>query len=362
MNNIILNYLLKNFFKCFLIITLTFYCFGIILNLFEEVEFFKYTKVNILTPLLLTCIFVPSLIIKLLPFIIFISSVWYMVKIRNNKELLTLKVYGYSNIKIFFILASTSFLLGWIILFLVNPMTSSLIKYYEKTKSNYARDIDHLVSFNNNGLWIKEYNESNDRVITAFKLENYTLSNLEIFEFDKNYKLLKKINSETANIKTKEWILKKVKLTSFKNGLYEEVLLDEYKVDSNYNYNKLVNLFNNSDTFSFVEILLDFKSMLNKGYNEEFLKQSLHSMMVLPFYLFVMTALASILTLHTMKNSQNLNFIIIGLIFCVIIYYFKDLSLALGKTDRIPLILSIWSPIIALSVFTLIGVIQINEK
>ena len=25
-----------------------------------------------------------------------------------------------------------------------------------KTKSQYARDIDHLVTFNNNGLWIKE--------------------------------------------------------------------------------------------------------------------------------------------------------------------------------------------------------------
>ena len=29
-------------------------------------------------------------------------------------------------------------------------------KYYEKTKSNYSRDIDHLVTFNKNGLWIKE--------------------------------------------------------------------------------------------------------------------------------------------------------------------------------------------------------------
>ena len=133
-------------------------------------------------------------------------------------------------------------------------------------------------------------------------------------------------------------------------------------MDSNYNYNKLINLFNNSDTFSFLEILLSFKSMKNKGYNEEFLRQSMHTMMTLPFYLSMMTALASILTLHTMKNSDNLKFIIIGLILSVIIYYFKDLSLALGKTDRLPLILSIWTPIIALSFFTLIGVIQINEK
>ena len=44
------------------------------------------------------------------------------------------------------------------------------------------------------------------------------------------------------------------------------------------------------------------------------------------------------------------------------VYYFKDLSIALGQTDRIPLALSIWAPIIALSLFTFIGVLQINEK
>ena len=184
MNNLILNYILKDYLRCFLIITLVFYCFGVILNLFEEVEFFKYAEVSIITPLFLTSIFVPSLIIKLLPFIIFISSVWFLVKIRNNKELLTLKIYGYSNIKIFFILAFTSFILGWSILFFVNPITSTMSKYYEKTKSNYSRDIDHLISFNKNGLWIKENINNGHRIISAKKPEGYNLINVTIFHLD----------------------------------------------------------------------------------------------------------------------------------------------------------------------------------
>ena len=46
----------------------------------------------------------------------------------------------------------------------------------------------------------------------------------------------------------------------------------------------------------------------------------------------------------------------------MLIYCFQDFSLALGKTDRIPIILAIWSPVIALSFFTFIGVLQINEN
>ena len=168
--------------------------------------------------------------------------------------------------------------------------------------------------------------------------------------------------AKTANIKSSNWILNDVEIYDFEDGVLKKDLKSNYTIRSIYNYNNIISLFNNSDTFSFLEILINFKSMINKGYNQQFLKESLHSMMTLPFYLFVMTALASILALHTMKSSENYKFIIIGLIISVLIYYFKDLSFALGKTDRIPLILSIWTPVITLSFFTLIGVIQINEK
>ena len=107
MNRIFLNYLLINFLKTFFVFVFVFYCFGVILNLFEEVEFFKNIEVSIFIPLMLTSIFIPSMIIKILPFIIFLSSMWFMMKIRNNRDLLTLKVFGFSNFKIFLTLALT---------------------------------------------------------------------------------------------------------------------------------------------------------------------------------------------------------------------------------------------------------------
>ena len=362
MNKILFNYLLKNFLKTLFIIILIAYAFGIILNLFEEIEFFKNVNTSIFLPLMLTSIFVPSMIIKLLPFIIFIASMIFMVKIRNNKDLLTLKVFGYSNIKIFFILATTAFVLGWFILLIISPLSSSMVKYYEKTKSQYARDIDHLVTFNKNGLWIKENLKSGDRVITAVKPEGFNLIDVTIFHFDENFNLYKKIYSKNINIKSNEWNLKEVKIFKIVDGVFEIKNVDTYQINSIYNYEKITSLFNNSDTISFLDLLVDFNDLINNGYNQRFLNQSLHAMLTLPFLLFLMTSLASILTLYTLKRSDNLKFVILGLIISVLVYYFKDLSIALGKTDRIPLVLAVWSPVIALSLFTFIGVLQINEK
>jgi lipopolysaccharide export system permease protein len=362
MNNIILKYLLKNFLKTFLVIVLIFYCFGILLNLFEEIEFFKNIKVSIFTPLILTSLIIPSLILKILPFIIFISSMWFMLKLRNSSELSSLKIYGYSNLKIFFILAFTSFILGWLILFIANPITSTMAKYYEKTKSNYSRDIDHLILFNKNGLWIKENFEGKQRIISASKLEKNNLTDLAIYHLDLNSNLIEKIISKRVNILDKDWKLYEVVILKPNNGILEQTKKDFYSIKSNYNYESINNLFKNFDTLSFLDLVINYRNLIANGYNDIFLNQSLHSMLTLPFFLLLMTALASILTMNTLKKSDNLKFTIVGLIASVGIFYLKDLSLALGQTDKIPLILAIWAPIIILSFLTLIGLLQINEK
>ena len=362
MNNIILNYLLKNFLKTVTMWILIFYCFGVILNLFEEIEFFKNLNVGFLTPLMLTSIFIPSLIIQLLPFIIFISSMWFMVKIRNNKDLLTMKVYGYSNIKIFFILATTAFLLGWIILLIISPITSSMSKYYEKTKSSYARDIDHLVTFNKNGLWIKESIDNGVRIITADRPEKYDLIDVTIFHLDESYNLTEKIISKKTNIKENNWTLTDVNVFRVKDGIFEKKYFEDYKMNSIYNHEKITTLFKNFNTMSFLELVINYKNLIKNGYNKTSLNQSLHTLLSFPFFLLLMTGIAAILTMNTLKKSDNLKFIVVGLLVSVFVFYFKDLSLALGQTDRIPLILAVWAPVIALSLFTFIGILQINEK
>ena len=44
-----------------------------------------------------------------MPFIIFISAMWFFISIKQNNELLTLKVFGYSNAKIIALFSFFSF-------------------------------------------------------------------------------------------------------------------------------------------------------------------------------------------------------------------------------------------------------------
>ena len=75
-----------------------------------------------------------------------------------------------------------------------------------------------------------------------------------------------------------------------------------------------------------------------------------------------MVFLAAIFTIGSLKYKQNFYYVLISILTCVAIYYFKDLSIALGQTEQIGLILSVWMPLVLISLFCSIGVIQINEK
>jgi len=362
MNKILLNYILFNYFKIILKVTFLFYLFGIILNLFEEIEFFKGIDVSFFIPVTLTAIYVPSIIIDILPFIIFVSSMWFLINMRDKRELLNCKVYGYSNIKIFLILGMFSFLLGWIILSFINPLSSTMSKYYEKTKSDYSKDIDHLITFNKNGLWIKEILNSNEeRIIFAKKAKNNYLEDVTIFFFDKDFELKKKIFSENAYIENNDWSLKNVTVFKFD----AELKFEKFKtieLNSIYTYEKISNLFKNTHTISFVDLITNYKGLQESGYNKEFLNENLNKMLTLPFFLLIMTAIACILTMHRLKESKNIKFIVVGIMVCVFVFYFKDLSNALGQTNRIPLSLSVWIPVLSIGIFSFIGILQINEK
>ena len=361
MNKVINRYLIYNFLKTILNVFLIFVCLGVILNLFEEIEFFKDLKISIGLPIILTLMFIPSLIMKLLPFIVFIASMWFLIFIKSNRDLLSLKMFGYSNLKLISILSSTALIFGLFVLIAVNPLTSTMIKYYETTKARYSQDIDHLVSINKNGVWIKETNDQETRIITAKKLSGNILMDVTIYNLNDRNQIIKRIESNEINISTKVWTMKDPLIYYFIDG--ETTISNEnYQITSKYSLENLSSLYRNLDTISFLNLITKYDTLIELGYTKEKLNEKLNSLYSLPIFLVLMVLLASIFTIGSINRSQNIYYVFISIISCVLIYYFKDLSLALGQTNRISLTLAIWMPLIAVGLFCTIGVIQINEK
>jgi lipopolysaccharide export system permease protein len=360
MNKIINQYLLFNFSKTIGNSILIFLSLGILINLFEEIEFFKSLNQPFSLPFILSLSYVPTLIVELLPFIIFLASMFYFLNIKNNKDLLSIKIFGYSNLKITFIVALFAFLFGLFILVAVNPVTSALVKYYEVEKAKHAKDVDHLISVNKNGVWIKEIDDLGYKIINAEKLEKDSLKKISVYIFNNKNKIIQRIEAEEAEIFENPWDMKEVHVYDLQNN--NKIYYENYKFETNKVLEKINSLYRNLNTLSFIDLVKDYRQLNEKGYSKKLLNEQIHKFLSLPFFLFLMVILASIFTIGTAKTGQNFYYIVLSILISIVIFYFKDLSIALGQTEKISLVLSVWMPIIAVGLFCSIGVIQINEK
>ena len=61
------------------------------------------------------------------------------------------------------------------------------------------------------------------------------------------------------------------------------------------------------------------------------------------------------------KKNILLN-LFIGIFFSVLVYYLGNFSNLLGENGRLPLVLSVWFPIIVIIILSTIGIIRLNEK
>ena len=64
----------------------------------------------------------------------------------------------------------------------------------------------------------------------------------------------------------------------FDKGISEENYEENYSIISKYDHNKINNLFRNFDTMSFLDLILNYQDLQNKGYNKAYLDQNLNSM------------------------------------------------------------------------------------
>jgi lipopolysaccharide export system permease protein len=297
-----------------------------------------------------------------MPFIIFVSSMWYLTSLRSNTDLLSVKVFGYSNLKIISILALTAFMFGNFVLIAVNPLTSTMIKFYEDKKAQFSRDTDHLISINKNGVWMKDKQNNKSRIITARSLENNFLNDVTIYEINDSNEIIRRIETKKANIENNPWILFDAKIYNFTNDNTDYIVKKNYEFFTINTMDKINSLYRNLNTVSFLNLITEYKNLAEKGYPKNLLNEKINRFASLPVLLFLMVVLSAIFSISSLKKTQNIYLVLISIIACVVIYYFKDLSIALGQTERISLILSVWTPVIAVSLFCSIGIIQINEK
>jgi lipopolysaccharide export system permease protein len=292
------------------------------------------------------------------PFVFLIATQFFFLKLFNNDEINIFKYSGLKNIKIINILSFVSFFIGILTITLFYSFSSNLQHYYLQVKNQFSDDKLYLAVINKNGLWIKDVINKQTSIINSSKIENNFLTNTFITTFDEDFNLIRSLKSDKIDIKDNEWLI--YNATVFKDNL--SLKSDLIKFRSNFNQKRIESLFSNLSSLSLLKLFKLRQNYKSLNYSTVDVDMQIYKVATYPLFLVIMTILSSIIMLNTKKSSSKVLKIIIGLFFSVVIYYINNFFNIMGSTEKLPLLVSIWTPIIFLSLINLIMLVNINEK
>ena len=353
-----IRFIVNNFLKSFLFVSLVILCLIFILNLLTEFEFFREIKVKYYFPIYLSLLNSPVLLFEMFPFIFLLSTQVCLINLLKNDQIQTLKYSGLKNTKILSILLLTSFITGIVIILLFYNFSSSLKNIYLNLKNNYTSDDKYLAVITNNGLWIKDNINGNTSIINAYKIDDKFLNEVSITELDNQFNVKRHIETKKVDISNNEWIV-------FNPSIYEgdgKTEFDSITFLSNFDYERIQSLFSNLSSLTIIELfkLQENYETLNLSTTE--IRLHIQKILSYPIYLGLMTLLSSIIMFYFHKNKSNSVKISFGLFLSVLIYYMNNFFYVLGKTEKINIFFSVWTTLIVILIINSIYIIKINEK
>jgi lipopolysaccharide export system permease protein len=357
-------YIIKEYIKSLLVVIALMLSIILLINLLDEFNFFKSKKdLKFIYFLIFTILKIPNVLINLFPFIVLFGGIVFYLKIYNHNEVISLRTMGYSNIQIILIPALTSFIVGYLLIFLIVPFSSSMLKYYEELRSEY-NDTKNLVFVNETGIWILDKNEKEKNIIRIEKISKdfSTINQVTIYNYDISNNFIKRIDASDGIITEKNWQLNKVYIVSTNKKNNKENYLNSYNYTSNININELKNVYKNTETTSLLDINKEMLILEDKGYSTIDLRIRYQKLISFPIYLLAMSMLSGLMIINLGKTSNYVKYGIYGVIISIIIYFLNDLSITIAKSGIISVDFSVWIPIFLIILVNLIGTIQVNAK
>jgi lipopolysaccharide export system permease protein len=352
-------YIISNFFRKFIFITIVFLSLVIILNILEEISFFKKSESNFLYPYILTLLNAPITLFEIFPFIFLLSVQYLFYDLFNKNELILLKNNGLSNFKIIKIIFLFSIFVGLFNVTVYYNLASIMKFKYSEIKNKFSKDNKYLAMINDNGIWIKDEIDGKKIIVKSKSFnQNYLLDNI-INEFDDKFQLIRTIKSDKIDIEAVNWKIFNPIITLDDNRKYlEETMIFK----SNFKSDIINNLFSNIYTLDLLKLYKLKKNYEKIGYSTNEIKVHILKLFSMPLLYGLLCVLSSIIMFNSKRNKSLFFYILNGIFFSVIIYYLTFIFNSLGSTGVIPIVLSIFFPLIILMLINAIGLVNINDK
>tara|TARA_B100001123_G_C15131265_1_gene955423 strand:- start:21 stop:1115 length:1095 start_codon:yes stop_codon:yes gene_type:complete len=288
---------------------------------------------------------------KVLPFATLFGAMYSFARLTRANELIVARAAGVSVWQFLMPAAAIAFVMGILVVTVFNPLSSAMVYSYEEMEAKHLRGRPSLLEVSDSGIWLRQADDNGQSVIHAegVSQQGVELKNVIIFLLEGPDRFIGRIDSETATLKEGHWLLKNAVLTGpMQTAEHRET----YMLQTTLTHHQIQDSFASPETMSFWA-LPEFITMLqDTGFSALRHRLHWHAILSGPLLLCSMVLIAATFSLRLTRYGSTAQIIAGGVLAGFVLYLLSDISLALGLSGGIPVILAAWAPA---GVTTLLG-------
>ena len=345
-------YLIKRFLLSFSIVLTIMCSISVLLEMTEYIRKYDINKIHLVILFKLSLLNLPKMMYKILPLIILLSSLWMYLGLSRTSELIIIRASSRSALRSLAGPISTTFLIGLISIFFLNPIIVVTSKYHQTMIDKFTDSSRAVTAVLEKGLWMKQDTSNGQIIIRASKSDPTAtfFSDLTMYGFNKSGGPIYHLRAATASLDSGSWNLKKVKYWNFdtlSDAGTQGMDFSEFSVATNVTPTQIIKGFSEPNTTTLWELPKLISRLDQAGLPS--IKHKIWFQMELAYGLLLvcMVVIASaFVTKHARISNVGFS-ILIAISLGFGIYFLKNFANILGQNLQIPVFIAAWAPPLA---------------
>lgn len=288
----------------------------------------------------------PVIAIKMLPFAVLLGGVYCFVRLSKSQELVATRAAGVSAWDFLLPPLAVAVGIGVFVVLAVTPVSSVMLNQFSALEAKYIKGQSSQLSISTNGLWLRQGSKDEQSVIHALSVadQGVHLDDVVVFLYGARDRVSGRIDAQSAELTEGAWVLTNA-WVSGADGIPKHY--DRYAQKTTLTPAQIQESFAPPDTLSFWALPKFIKAAEGAGFSAIRYRLHLYSLLTLPVLLAAMVFMAASFSLKLSRSGGLGRVVLISALSGFGVYFFTDLTRALGQTAILPAWLASTAPALA---------------
>jgi lipopolysaccharide export system permease protein len=285
----------------------------------------------------------PDLGQKTLPFAVLLGGVFTFVRFSRSQELVAIRAAGVSAWDFLAPPLVVAIALGVFAVTIVTPVSAKLLSRFAAMEAKYVHGEASQLAVSINGLWLRQGDADHQSVIHALRVSDQgaRLDEVIIFLYGVHDKFLGRIDAGTAQLQSGAWELTNAWVSGVDGAPKHH---DVYDLPTTLTPARIQESFASPDTLSFWDLPGFIRAAQAAGFAATRYQLYLYTLLALPALFAAMVFMSASFSLRLARYGGIPRILLYSALAGFGVYFFGDLTQALGQSGVLPLPLAATVP------------------